>query len=58
MYLNATQIAEIMGVCRRTVIDRISKQPDFPKPFVISPRRLLWAEADIHEYIRRRRRKR
>lgn len=58
MYLNATQIAEIMGVQRRTFVNTISKRPDFPRPFVISRVHLLWAEAEVHEYIRKQRRRR
>lgn len=50
-----TQIAEILGVSRTHVVDRISKQPDFPKPIIrVSRQTVWWDERDIWEWARKR----
>lgn len=40
------QIADYMGLKPRTVTDKVSKRPDFPKPKARSSQRVRWWEAD------------
>lgn len=43
-----TDIAALLGVGRKHVVDRLSKRPDFPAPVLrISSRTVWWEESDI-----------
>lgn len=44
-------IAQILGVTREYVTDKLSKRPDFPKPKVnVSQRLRKWSEAEIRQW--------
>ncbi len=48
-------IAEMLGVSRPYVTNRLTKLPDFPKPRIdLSQRLRRWAEADVRAYLERR----
>lgn len=57
MYLTSQECADLLHVKRTTFVNQTCKQEGFPKPFVISPRKFLWPEAEVHEFIRRHRQK-
>ncbi|HID7727959.1 TPA: helix-turn-helix transcriptional regulator [Neisseria meningitidis] len=57
MYLTSQECADLLHVKRATFVNQTCKQADFPKPFVISPRKRLWPKAEVHDFIRRRRQK-
>lgn len=57
MYLTSQECADLLHVKRTTFVNQTCKQADFPKPFVISPRKRLWPKAEVHDFIRRRRQK-
>ena len=47
MIITPDQLAELLGISRKTVIDRYSKQPGFPAP-VTGPRKPRWlAQGDL-----------
>lgn len=53
--VNYTDIARLLGISRRHLIARVSKQPDFPKPTLkVSPRTVWWNEKDIWEWAAKR----
>lgn len=44
-------IARIFGVCRRTVTERWTKRPDFPKPaHRISRKTVRWRAEDVQRW--------
>lgn len=46
--LDTAQIAELLGLKRTYVTDKLTKRPDFPQPRVnVSQRLRRWAEADV-----------
>lgn len=43
-----TEIAQLLGVGRRHVVNKLSKRPDFPVPVLrVSRRTVWWEESDI-----------
>ena len=44
--LNRGELAQLSGVCTRTVERLIRRDPTFPKPLRVSRRR-LWIEGDV-----------
>lgn len=44
MIITPDQLAELLGISRKTVIDRYSKQPGFPAP-VTSAKKPRWLES-------------
>jgi predicted DNA-binding transcriptional regulator AlpA len=50
--LDTQQIADLIGVSRQHVTNRLSKRPDFPAPRVnLSQRTRRWSEADIRAWL-------
>lgn len=50
--LDTAGIAAMLGVTREHVTDRITKRPDFPKPFINVSRRLrYWRQSDIQSWM-------
>lgn len=50
--LDTADIAAILGVTREHVTDRITKRPDFPKPFINVSRRLrYWRKSDVAKWL-------
>ncbi|OAD81833.1 hypothetical protein ATN89_22825 [Comamonas thiooxydans] len=50
--LDTAGIAAILGVTRVHVTDRITKRPDFPKPFINVSRRLrYWRVSDVQAWM-------
>ena len=50
--LDTAGIAELLGVTRVHVTDRITKRPDFPKPFINVSRRLrYWRTSDVNAWM-------
>jgi len=47
MYLTSQECADLLHVKRATFVNQTCKQAGFPKPFVISPRKFLWPEAEV-----------
>lgn len=46
--IDTAQIAQILGVSRKHVTERLVKRPDFPKPRInVSQKCRRWAEADV-----------
>lgn len=53
-FLDTAAIANMFGVARRTVTDRWSKQPDFPRPARnISRRSKWWRQDEIEAWASR-----
>lgn len=49
--------ANYFKISRWTFVNRLSKRPDFPKPFIETSRRMRrWRPEDIKEYQTKRRR--
>lgn len=45
-------IAALLGCTRAHVTDRLTKRPDFPKPFIdVSQRMRYWRLADVQAFI-------
>lgn len=52
--LDTAGIAAVLGVTREHVTDRITKRPDFPKPFINVSRRLrFWRQSEVHAWIQK-----
>lgn len=52
--MSTADIAALLGLSREHVTDRITKRPDFPKPFIkVSQRTRYWRTSDILEWIRK-----
>lgn len=50
--LDTAAIAAILGVTREHVTDRITKRPDFPKPFINVSRRLrYWRQSEVQAWM-------
>jgi predicted DNA-binding transcriptional regulator AlpA len=46
--INTARIAEILGVSREHVTDRVTKRPDFPKPKINRSRKMrYWSEREV-----------
>jgi predicted DNA-binding transcriptional regulator AlpA len=55
--LDTQEIALILGVKRKTVTDKIVKQPGFPAPAVnLSQKLRRWAQDDVLAYVKSGRR--
>ena len=51
--LDTAGIAAMLGVTRGHVTDRITKRPDFPKPFINVSRRLrYWRQSDVQAWMK------
>ena len=51
--LDTAGIADLLGVTRVHVTDRITKRPDFPKPFINVSRRLrYWRQSDVQAWMK------
>ena len=51
--LDTAGIAAMLGVTRVHVTDRITKRPDFPKPFINVSRRLrYWRQSDVQAWMK------
>jgi predicted DNA-binding transcriptional regulator AlpA len=49
-------IAAMLGCTRGHVTDRLTKRPDFPKPFInISQKMRYWRLSDVQAFITRKR---
>ncbi|WP_314973049.1 hypothetical protein [Comamonas testosteroni] len=54
--LDTAGIAAILGVTREHVTDRITKRPDFPKPFINVSRRLrYWRASEVQAWMTKKR---
>jgi predicted DNA-binding transcriptional regulator AlpA len=54
--LDTQGIANYLGLSREHVTARLTKRPDFPKPFMIASRRILyWRMADVKAWAEGRR---
>lgn len=52
MYVTTKDIADTLGVTREYVTDKLTKRPDFPKPFVNKSQRLRrWKESDFRAWL-------
>lgn len=52
--LDTAGIAAILGVTREHVTDRITKRPDFPKPFINVSRRLrYWRQSEVQAWMQK-----
>jgi predicted DNA-binding transcriptional regulator AlpA len=50
--IDTAKIAQLLGVTREHVTDRLTKRPDFPRPAVNLSRRLRrWSEADVRAWL-------
>lgn len=50
--IDTAQIAELLGVTRAYVTDRLTKRPDFPAPRVNLTRRVRrWAEPEVRAWL-------
>ena len=51
-FLDTADIAEMLGVRRDHVTDRLSKRPDFPKPHINVTQKLRrWRREDIEAWL-------
>lgn len=52
--LDTAAIAAMLGVTREHVTDRITKRPDFPKPFINVSRRLrYWRQSEVQAWMQK-----
>ncbi len=52
--IDTNGIAQLLGVCRRHVTERLSKRPDFPQPIInISPKTRRWSRSQVLEWAQR-----
>lgn len=52
--LDTAGIATMLGVTREHVTDRITKRPDFPKPYINVSRRLrYWRQSEVVAWMQR-----
>lgn len=50
--LDTAGIAALLGVTREHATDRITKRPDFPKPYInVSRRTRYWRTADVTRWM-------
>ena len=56
--LTATDIAEILKVSKRTVLERYAIRPDFPNRISISKHRFWWKREEIMIWLERNKEKR
>lgn len=50
--LSTKEIADLLGLSREHVTDRITKRADFPKPFInISRRTRYWRTSDVLQWM-------
>lgn len=55
-YLSADGCAAYLGgIKRRTFLERVAVQPDFPAPSRIAGAGRLWLKSEVHEYAKRKR---
>lgn len=51
--IDTAGIAALLGVCRRHVTERLTKQPSFPRPIIdISAKTRRWSRAQVLEWAR------
>ena len=50
--LTPDDLASLLGLKRKTVIDHYTKQPGFPAP--LSPRRPRWLESEVRRFMQRK----
>ena len=54
--VDTAAIAEMLGCSRAHVTNRITKRPDFPKPFInMSQKMRFWRKTDVLAYIQKKR---
>ena len=56
--LTATDIAEMLQVSKRTVLERYAVRPDFPNRISISKHRFWWKRSEVETWIERHKEKR
>lgn len=49
--LTDKEVAKILAISTSGLWDKVSKEPDFPKPFKLSPRQTRWKLSDVGVYI-------
>lgn len=55
--LNTQEIAQLLGVTREHVTNKIVKRPDFPKPTINASQKMRkWAQHEVLAYLRGERR--
>ena len=52
-FLTPDQLASMLGLSRKVIIDRYAKQPGFPQP-VTSWRKPVWLEDEVRKFMRRK----
>lgn len=51
--IDSAGIAQLLGVSRKHVTQRVVTRPDFPRPTIdVSQKTRRWAEADVREWAR------
>ena len=56
--LTATDVAEILKVSKRTVLERYAIRPDFPSRIAISKRKFWWKRSEVMVWLERNQEKR
>jgi hypothetical protein len=56
--LTATDIAEMLQVTKRTVLERYAVRPDFPNRIAISKHKFWWKREEIMAWLERNKEKR
>jgi hypothetical protein len=56
--LTATDIAEMLQVSKRTVLERYAVRPDFPNRISISKHRFWWKREEVMIWLERNKEKR
>ena len=56
--LTATDIAEMLQVSKRTVLERYAVRPDFPNRIAISKHRFWWKRGEVMIWLERNKEKR
>ena len=54
-YVNGDELAVILGLAKRTVLECYAPQPDFPPRIFLSPRKYFWETKEIRKYFERKR---
>ena len=56
--IDTGQIAQMLGMTREYVTDRLTKRPDFPRPALDLTRKTRrWVEADVRDWLARQSRR-
>lgn len=57
-YLTAQEIADALGISKKTFLGKYAPRPDFPARITLTQKTFFWLGSDIKKYLDRRKEKR